>query len=292
MRIAITGSSGLVGTALHQALEAAGHTAIRLARTKPSADGVRWQLDSPCEFDAVVHLAGENVASGRWTAARKRRIQESRGPATEWLCRTLAELPRPPRVLISASATGIYGNRGDEPLDEASAPGPDGDFLTEVARAWEAGTEPLRAVGTRVVNLRIGIVLTPAGGALGKMLLPFRFGLGGRLGDGHHWMSWITRADLVRAIQHALADERLRGPVLAVSPNPVTNRDFTRALGRALRRPTPFPVPKLLLRLLFGELTSVLLHSQRARPGRLLDTGFVFEQPDLDAALAEMLTST
>ncbi|MFN3243419.1 MAG: TIGR01777 family oxidoreductase [Planctomycetota bacterium] len=305
MRIAITGSTGLVGSAVVEALLADGHEVVRMARPS-SAQAARDRDDgtetaswdpSTGEIDveafgaveAVVHLAGENVAGGRWTEARRRRIHESRGPATEALCRTLAALPQPPAVLVSASATGIYGDRGDEQLDERSEPGPSDDFLTRVALAWEAGTRPLAEHGTRVVNLRIGIVLDRAGGALAKMLTPFRLGLGGRLGDGKHWMSWITRHDLVRVVQRALTDEQLRGPVLAVAPTPVTNAEYTRTLGKVLGRPTIFPVPRFALRLLFGDLADVLLGSQRARPHRLLEAGFEFAHANLDTALTAAL---
>ncbi|MGC6486982.1 MAG: TIGR01777 family oxidoreductase [Planctomycetota bacterium] len=297
MRIAITGSSGLVGTAVTAALRGEGHDVVRLVRGDTNAAGTaRWDpttgqldVDALGAIDAVVHLAGENVAGGRWTDARRQRIRDSRGPATEALCRTLAALPQPPKVVVSASATGIYGDRGDEVLDEDSPLGPAGDFLTDVARAWEQATAPLGEVGVRVVHLRIGIVLDRQGGALAKMLPPFRLGLGGRLGDGRHWMSWISLADLVRVVQRALADDALRGPVLAVSPEPVTNRDFTRALGRQLGRPTWFTVCRFALRMAFGGFADVLLGSQRARPDRLLGAGFEFEHPDLGSALRAAL---
>jgi len=297
MRIAVTGASGLVGRAVCRALTSDGHRVVRLVRRAgEAADEARWtptsgEVDTGAlgAVDAVVHLAGENVAGGRWTTARKQHIHESRGPATARLCETLAALPEPPKVLVSASATGIYGDRGEELLDEMSDPAEASDFLTRVALDWEAATRPLEDAGARVVHLRIGIVLDKAGGALAKMLPPFRLGLGGRLGDGKHWMSWITLHDLVRAVSWALEDDGLRGPVLAVSPSPVTNADFTRALGAALRRPTIFPVPGFALRLLFGEFAGVLLGSQRARPQRLLDAGFTFDHADLDGALRAAL---
>jgi uncharacterized protein (TIGR01777 family) len=209
MRIAITGALGFVGSTAADELARAGHEVVRLVRgAAPAKDTARWdpatgELDPALgEIDAVVHLAGENIAAGRWNAARKRAIADSRGPATERLCRHLAALPKCPRVLVSASATGIYGDRGDEQLDEASSPG--ATFLAAVARAWEDGTAPARDAGIRVVNLRIGMVLHPAGGALGKMLAPFRLGLGGRLGSWRQWISWITRSDLSRAIAFVL----------------------------------------------------------------------------------------
>lgn len=295
LRIAITGASGFVGRALATALRAAGHLPIALVRRGAGApdtaawDPVTGDLDVRAlgAVDAVVHLAGENVASGRWTAARKQAIAASRGPSTERLCRRLATLARPPRVLVAASAIGIYGDRGDEVLDEASAPGQ--GFLAEVASAWEAATQPAAAAGIRVVNLRIGLVLDGDGGALARMRLPFRLGLGGRLGNGRHWMSWITRADLVRAILFAITDDGLRGPVLATSPQPVDNRTFTAALGRALHRPAVLPVPAFALRLLLGELATMLLASQRCAPGRLLAAGFAFTHPTIDEALRAAL---
>lgn len=297
MRIAITGSSGLVGTAVTAALRSEGHDVVRLVRGETrAADTARWDpatgeldLDALGAIDAVVHLAGENVAGGRWTEARRRRIHESRGPATTRLCETLAAMPTPPAVMVSASATGIYGDRGDEELREDSAPGPAEDFLTDVALQWERGTAPLEAAGARVVHLRIGIVLDRNGGALAKMLPPFRLGLGGRLGDGAHWMSWISLQDLVRVVQHALTDDHMRGPLLAVAPTPVTNAEFTRTLGKALRRPTMLPVPKFALRLMFGGFADVLLGSQRAKPQRLLESGFEFDHPALESALRAAL---
>ncbi len=296
MRIAITGSSGFVGTAAAADLTAAGHDVVRLVRSAATRPGTaHWDpatgaLDARAmgAIDAVVHLAGENVAGGRWTAARKRAIAESRGPATERLCRALAALPRRPRVLVAASAIGIHGDRGEEELDERSAPGT--GFLAEVAQAWEAGTAPAAEGGIRVVNLRLGMVLDPRGGALRRMLLPFRLGLGGRLGHGRQWVAWITLADLLGAVRFVLEREDLAGPVLAVAPAPVTNRAFTAALAAALHRPAFLPAPAFALRLAFGEMAdALLLASQRARPRRLLDAGFRFAQPDLGAALRTML---
>lgn len=300
MRIAITGASGFVGTAAIAALQQAGHGVVRLVRdagasASAGADAARWRPDTGevdaqalGAIDAVLHLAGENVAGGRWTKARKRAIADSRGPVTERLCRALTALPHPPRTLVAASATGIYGDRGDELLDEDSAPGT--DFLAEVAKAWEAGTQPARDAGMRVVNLRIGMVLDPKGGALARMLLPFRLGVGGRLGSGRQWLSWITLHDLVRAIAHVLAEPRLDGPVLAVAPAPVSNREFTQALGKALRRPTVLPAPAFALRLLFGEMAdALLLASQRTEPRRLLASGFEFAHADLASALRAAL---
>jgi uncharacterized protein (TIGR01777 family) len=297
MRIAITGASGFVGRAASKALVAAGHDVVRLVRDAAGAGAgtATWnpatgELDAAAlgACDAVVHLAGENVAGGRWTAARRAAIAQSRGPATERLCRTLAGLRQRPRILISASATGIYGDRGDAVLDENSAPGE--GFLADVARGWEAGTAPAREAGLRVVALRIGMVLHPGGGALARMLPPFRFGLGGRLGSGRQWLSWIPLDDLVGALQFVLRRDDLTGPMLAVAPEPVTNREFTRILAQTLRRPAVLPVPALALRVLFGRMADeLLLASQRAVPTRLLAAGFAFAAPRLPAALAGML---
>ncbi|MGK0202979.1 MAG: hypothetical protein ACI89X_003101 [Planctomycetota bacterium] len=303
MRIAITGSTGLVGKALIPALQNAGHRVVRLVRCdaiaphRSAEDAVQWQpatgaidLDALGAIDAVVHLAGENVASGRWTKARKQRISDSRGPTTEKLCRTLAGMARPPHTFISASGINIYGDRGAEELHEGSSLASEPDFLADVAKAWELGAQPLADSNTRVVHLRIGIVLDRTGGALARMLLPFRLGIGGRLGNGHHWMSWITLPDLVRVVQRALIDEELRGPVNAIAPVAVSNREFTRTLGKVLRRPTFLPMPRVALWLLFGELTNVLLGSQHARPQRLLEAGFEFEHANLEGALRSCLS--
>lgn len=295
-RIAISGASGFVGRALIAHLERSGHEVLRLVRGSASEPhGVRWQPDTGeldgralGAVDAVVHLAGENVAGGRWTPARRAAIAASRGPTTERLARSLARLPVPPRTLISASATGIYGDCGDARLDERTPPGQ--GFLAEVAQAWEAATQPAASAGIRVVHLRIGMVLDRSGGALARMLLPFQLGLGGRLGSGQQWVSWIHRQDLVAAIAFLLGQESLRGPVLAVAPEPVTNREFTRALGRALRRPAVLPVPAFALRLLFGAMADeLLLSSQRATPRALLTAGFQFAHPNLAEAFAAAL---
>jgi uncharacterized protein (TIGR01777 family) len=237
----------------------------------------------------VVHLAGENVGV-RWTSRRKARIRDSRVKGTRLVSETLARLRQPPAVLLSASAVGIYGNRGSEPLTEASSPGNPGDFLVSVAQEWEAATEPARAAGIRVVHARFGIVLSPKGGALRKMLLPFRLGLGGRIGNGSQWMSWISIDDAADAILHALSTDTLRGAVNATAPEPVTNRDFTVALARVLGRPAPIAVPAAALRLILGEMAdSTLLTSVRVLPSRLLDSGYRFRHPDLQSALRHVL---
>ena len=235
-------------------------------------------------MDAVIHLAGENIAGSRWTNRQKRRIRDSRVEGTRGLSEAVARLSRPPRVLVSASAIGYYGNRGAEPLTEDSLPGE--GFLPETCRAWERATAPAREVGVRVVLLRIGIVLSPAGGVLQRLLPPFRLGLGGRLGTGRQFMSWIGLGDLVQVIRRALSDTTLEGPVNAVAPRPVRNEEFTRALGRVLHRPTLLPVPAFAIRLLLGEMgRELLLGGARVLPARLEATGFSFAGADIDSAL-------
>jgi uncharacterized protein (TIGR01777 family) len=296
MRILVSGASGLVGSALVQALEDGKDAAVRLVRHNPAANEIRWDPVGSLEasalegFDAVVHLAGESIA-GRWTAAKKARIRDSRVRGTTALATALARTGRPPKVMVCASAIGIYGDRGDEILREESAPG--SDFLAEVAKQWEAATEPAARAGVRVVSLRFGVVLSGRGGALARMLPPFRMGAGGRIGSGRQWMSWITLEDVVGVIQHALATETLRGPVNTVAPSPVTNAQFTRSLGEALHRPTIFPLPAFMVRLTFGEMgEALLLGSQRVDCGKLLGSGYRFRHPELKLALQALLAST
>lgn len=259
----------------------------RQATWDPEANQI--DLGGAGPFEAVVHLAGENIAQ-RWTPAAKTRIRDSRVRGTRLLCDALAALPTPPRVLLCASATGYYGDRGEEWLDEDSVPG-DG-FLAEVCRDWEAAMTPISRLGCRVVWLRLGVVLSLHGGAFAKMLPAFRFGLGGRFGHGRQYWSWITLDDLLSAILRALTDESMTGPINAVSPHPVTNREFTAALGAALRRPALLPVPALAVRLLLGEMgEAALLASARVRPARLEKGGFVFQFPELGAALRHLLSA-
>lgn len=295
MRIAVSGSSGLVGSALITALHDAGQDVVPLVRAGGSGtDGIPWDVAAGPDPEAMegvgamVHLAGENIADGRWSQARKRRIRDSRVDGTRGIAAALARMQAPPGVLVCASAIGFYGDRGEEVLREDSAPG-DG-FLPEVCQAWEGAADPAREAGIRVVHLRFGIILSTDGGALAKMLFPFRMGLGGKVGSGDQYMSWITLDDAVGAILHALQTEGLDGPVNAVAPAPVTNLEFTKALGRALSRPTLFPLPGFAARLVFGEMADeLLLASTRVDPARLRDTGYTFRHPDLEPALRHLL---
>ncbi len=297
MNILVTGSSGLVGSALLPSLAKEGHSVTRLVRSTATTgesaatwDPERGQLSAAAleGFDAVVHLAGENIAAGRWTAARKARIRDSRVKGTGLLSETLARLERPPRVLISASGVGYYGSRGDEVLTEESSPGT--GFLAEVCRDWEGATAPAARRGIRVAIPRFGVIFSAQGGALAKMLTPFRLGVGGRIGDGRQFMSWVALDDAVGAIHHALTTEALQGPVNVVAPHPVTNAEFTKTLGRVLGRPTLFPMPAFAARLAFGEMADeLLLVSQRAKPARLLDAHYAFHFPDLEGALRHLL---
>jgi uncharacterized protein (TIGR01777 family) len=296
MTVLVSGSSGLVGSALIPHLEASGHRVLRLVRTSPKSDlERRWDPETgelaAADLEgiqAVVHLAGENIASGRWNEAKKNRIRSSREDGTRLLAQGLAKLQTPPGVLISASAIGYYGNRGEEILNEESPPG--ADFLAETCIAWENAARPAADAGVRTVYVRIGIVLSADGGALAKMLFPFRMGVGGVIGSGDQYMSWISLSDLAGIINHALNTETLQGPVNAVSPAPVTNREFTKTLGGALSRPTLFPMPSFAARLAFGEMAdALLLSSTRVLPARLQETGYVFQHPKLDGALRHVL---
>jgi len=296
MKILVSGSHGLVGKTLIKALEIDGNEIYRLVRHAPdSSKEIEWSPErysiaiSMIEgFDAVCHLAGESIASGRWSDEKKLKIRESRTKGTKLLSDALANLRRPPKTLISASAIGYYGNRGDEVLTEASAPG--SDFLSEVCVEWEKATEHATTMGIRVVNTRFGIILDKEGGALAKMLPPFRMGIGGRIGDGRQWMSWIALDDVVGALKFVLANEALSGPVNFVAPNPVTNAEFTKALGQALSRPTFFPIPAFGVRLAFGEMAdALLLSSQKVAPKTLQDAQYQFRYPELRNALQKIL---
>jgi uncharacterized protein (TIGR01777 family) len=300
MNVLVSGSSGLIGSAAVAFLQSEGHDVTRLVRSKSTRHEkqVLWDpqagsidVDGLCGIDAAVHLAGENIASGRWTTARKASIRDSRIKGTHLLSESLANLGQPPAVLASASAVGYYGNQGDKILDEQSDSG--SGFLADVCRQWEGATKPAAEAGIRVVHLRFGMVLSPSGGALAKMLTPFRFGMGGRLGSGRQDTSWITLDDVVGAIHHCLVNESLHGAVNLVSPNPVTNREFTKVLGTVLKRPTWFAVPAAALRLALGEMADeLLLTSTRATPTRLLASGYKFRFPELEAALQHELGKT
>lgn len=279
--VGISGAGGLVGKRLAAALAGDGVVVRRLPHVQ---DAHLLELSGLPGCDAIVHLAGENLADGRWTPARKDRIYHSRIDTTRQLSREMARLPNPPRVLICASAVGIYGSRGDEELTEDSTSGV--GFLAQVVRDWEAACGPSRDAGIRVVNARFGVILAQDGGALARMIPIFRLGLGGPLGSGRQWMSWVALDDVVAAIRFALEHDEVRGPINVASPGPVRNREFARALGRALHRPAFLPVPAMVLEWLMGDMAGdMLLAGQRVLPKRLLSGGFRFRFPELGYAL-------
>ncbi len=276
MIVTLTGATGFIGRALAVRVEAAGHKVQPFSLRSPQ----------PLQIcDAVIHLAGEPVAQ-RWTLEAKRRIRESRVDGTR---RLIAALPAPPKVFICSSAVGFYGSRGDEILTETSPPGT--GFLAEVCTAWEGAADEASALGARVVKLRTGVVLGGRGGALDRMLPPFRMGVGGRLGSGRQWMPWIHLDDHLDLVEFALGQAGVSGPINAVAPNPVTNREFTVTLARALHRPAFLPAPAIALKAMFGEMASALLDSQRVIPRAALDAGFVFRHSELGPALQEILRS-
>lgn len=297
MIVAVSGAGGLIGSALVSSLAAKGHRVVSLVRRapRPGEDALAWDPSSGAITpagstvpDAVIHLAGESIVGLRWTAEKKRRIRESRVTATRLLVQTLTRLPTPPAVLISASGIGYYGSRGDGVVTEDSRQGT--GFLADLSRDWEAATATAIAQGIRVVQLRIGVVLSARGGALATMLTPFKLGLGGVIGDGAQWMSWIALDDVIGAIHHILATDALRGPVNAVAPAPVTNAEFTRTLGRVLGRPTLVPLPAFAARLALGQMADeLLLASQRVLPARLEASGYPFRHPTLEGALRAAL---
>lgn len=301
MKILISGASGLIGSALARRAVESGHQVVRLVRGVSASNADEIVFDPKAsridraglvaaQAEAVVHLAGENIAAGRWTAARMARIRESRVQSTRLLAESLAALPVPPKVLACASAVGYYGNRGDESLDETSPSGQ--GFLADVCRAWEAATEPAVQAGMRVVCLRFGMVLDASGGALAKMLPLFRLGLGGPIGNGLQHVSWITRDDAASAILALLEDSSMKGAVNLTAPQPVANRDFARTLGRVLRRPAFLPLPAAAARLLLGKMADeLLLSSAQVFPRRLLAAGFSFQDPQLEPALRRLLGS-
>jgi len=293
-KILFSGASGLIGTSLVRAAQAERIHTVQLIRRKPAHPGeIAWdpRSEQPISdlaalegLDAAIHLSGANLAARRWNAARKREIVESRVGSTRALVKVLKALKQPPATLLCASATGIYGDRGDEVLTEESSPGQ--GFLPETCRAWEAEAAAAGEAGIRIVHLRFGVVLAAEDGALKQMLPVFRLGLGGNLGSGRQWMSWIALRDLVRAVFHILESSSVRGPVNFVAPNPVTNAEFTRVFGHVLHRPAILPAPQFALRMAFGEMAdAALLASTRGVPDRLLKAGFSFEFPDLESAL-------
>jgi uncharacterized protein (TIGR01777 family) len=298
LNIGITGASGLIGSLIGPVLAAQGHRVTALVRRRPRQGELQWAgpgFRLPAVdllgFNAIIHLAGENIGV-RWTASVKRAIMESRVEGTGAMARAMAEAVSQggPRILLTASAIGYYGDRGDEVLTEASPPGQ--GFLTQVVQAWEAASGPAEAAGVRVVRVRMGIPLTPRGGALARLLLPFRLGVGGRMGNGKQWMSWISPDDLIAVCLLALEREDLSGVLNAVAPEPVTNAEFTRVLARVLHRPALFPVPAAALELLFGEMArETILASARVMPARLLEQGFPFRFSVLEAALRHELGS-
>jgi uncharacterized protein len=300
MQVAITGSSGLIGSELRRTLQATGHAVVRVVRGGPHApDAIRWDPDAGAiesagleGLDAVVHLAGESIGSGRWTEAQKARILDSRVVGTRLLADTLAGLQRSPNVMVSGSAIGFYGDRGEQPVTEETGPGE--DFFADVVRRWEAAAAPAEEAGVRVPRIRSAIVLSRKGGALQRMLLPFKLGLGGRLGSGRQYWSWISIHDEVSAILHLLENDDLSGPVNLSSPNPVTQKAFATTLARTLGRPAVIPTPTLPLRLLYGSemVEQTLTNGQRVLPKRLEASGFRFLHPELEGAFRAALSDS
>jgi uncharacterized protein (TIGR01777 family) len=294
MKVLISGATGLIGSSLAQELKSGGHHVTSLTRSPTGENNISWDpdagtVDGSLEgTDAVVHLAGESIAEGRWTVSKKRRIMDSRKKGTRLLAETIAGLTTPPRVMVSASAVGYYGDRADEVLREDSRPG--SDFLAEVCKAWEAAADPAREAGIRVVHTRFGIVLSLEGGALGTMLPIFKLGGGGRIGRGRQWWSWVAIDDVVGTIHHALENDSVEGPVNVGSLNPMTNAEYTRVLGKVLNRPTVLPVPAPAIRLALGGIAdALLLASQRMDPAKLKETGYRFRHPELEGALRHLL---
>jgi uncharacterized protein len=299
-RVLVSGASGFIGSALLPSLKANGATVVRLTRpgskTTEDDEKILWNPEQPISpeavsgFDAVIHLAGESIV-GRWTAEKKKAIRDSRVIGTTRLAQALAQAKHKPQVFLCGSAIGYYGDRGDEILREESSPG--SGFLPDVCREWEAATQPAIEAGIRTVQIRTGVVLSSRGGALKKMLTPFKLGIGGRVGDGRQWMSWIDMQDMVGGIHHVLKTDLLHGPVNMTAPRPVTNAEFTKTLASVLSRPAIFPVPKFVVKLAFGEMgETVLLGSQRVEPTQLITSGYPFRFSDLRVSLEGMLRST
>lgn len=298
MKVLVTGASGLVGSKLVPKLTSDGHEVSRLTRSDPKgAHDITWNPaarelpKAPLEgLDAVIHLAGENIAGGRWTPKMKERLRSSRIDATRFLCETLSQLQRPPKSLICASAIGYYGNRGSEILTESAGPG--AGFLADLCRDWEAACEPARQSGLRVANLRIGMILSTEGGGLAKMLTPFKLGVGGVIGSGRQYWSWISLDDVVGIIAHTLNNSPLTGPFNTTAPTPVTNAEFTRTLAAVLHRPAVFPMPAFVARMALGEMADeLLLASARVMPYRLSEAGYQFQHPTLETALRHILAT-
>jgi hypothetical protein len=301
MRVLITGGTGLIGRALASELWGAGHEVVVTSRAPARARGlppavalrawdgrsVEGALPLVDGASAVIHLVGESLAGGRWSPARKERLRASRVDSTRALVAAIARAASPPGTLVQGSAVGLYGPRGDEPLDEEAPAGT--GFLADLVREWEAAAAPAEELGVRRLALRLGVVLARGGGALPRMALPFRFFAGGRLGSGRQWLSWVHLADLVAAVRFLLGEPQLRGPFNVTAPEPLTNGDFSRELGRALRRPAFAPAPAPALRLLLGEMAEMLLTGQRVLPTRLLAAGYTFRFPTAEAALADLL---
>lgn len=294
--VAITGASGMVGTALAEKLRQAGHKPLSITRKASSSESILWDpatgFKNPSQLegvDTMVHLAGENIAAGRWTAALKDRIRRSRVEGTRSLVKSIAAAKQRPKTLVCASAIGFYGERGETVLDESAAAGT--GYLSDVCREWEHEAQAASALGLRVVNVRIGVVLSPKGGALAKMLLPFKLGAGGIIGSGKQYWSWIGLHDLVRILAFCVENETVKGAVNGVSPNPMTNYDFTKGVGKALRRPTIFPMPAFVAKLALGEMANdLLLASTRVVPKKLQDHGFQFDYPELVGCLEHELS--
>lgn len=297
MKVLIAGASGLVGTALISTLNAEGVEVVRMVRSAPRFGEIEWHPNQdsidPAHldgFEAVINLAGENLAAGRWTEDQKKKIHDSRVHGTHLLSEAIAKVTNQPRVFLCASATGFYGDRDDDLLDEQSDSG--GGFLAGVCREWEKATEPASKAGVRVVTLRFGPILAKEGGMLAKLLTPFKMGMGGKVGSGRQYISWIALEDAIKAIELALSNDSIRGPLNVVSPNPVTNEIFTRTLGHVLSRPTVMAMPAFAARLAFGEMADeMLLVSQRVEPKKLLNMGFEFRYPELEGALRHYLGS-
>ena len=295
MKVAVTGSSGLIGSSLVSYLSKKDIVVSKILRENPEDDDISWKPENgdwDSDFtggvDGIVHLAGENVASGRWTKAKKEKIRNSRIEGTKRLCEHILKLPTPPSVLVCASAIGYYGNRGVEFLNEGSSRG--SGFLPDVCLGWEEAAESVSKAGIRVVNVRFGIALSKDGGALAKMMTPFKIGMGGKIGSGTQYMSWIAMDDVTGAIYHTLTTDSLNGPVNLTAPNPVTNKEFTTTLGEVLKRPAVVPIPAFAAKLAFGEMANdLLLASTKVAPKRLSDSGYKFQYPELENALKHVL---